>query len=406
MSEGTILGSTQPIRVLIAEDDPGARQALADLLSGDDHFLVIGQAGNAKEAATLASLFHPDVALLDVRMPFGGGPKAAREIRERSPGTRVLALSMLDDRSAVLEMIRAGAVGYLMKTEPPSIIIDAIQSSARGDGALSERAAAKVVHELAGQLRREERRSQERRVRVQRVRHLITGAGLVIAFQPIFELESRRVLGLEALARFPGRARRSPSTWLAEAETVGLRIDLELTALRATLGRLGELPAHSFLSINLSPETATVPSLPGLLERMPVDRLVVEITEQAPIEDYEPLKEAMGPLRRRGLRLAIDDAGAGFASLRHIVRLEPDFIKLDIALTRDIESDRSQRAMAAALIAFGAETGAAIIAEGIETRAQLDTLRGLGIELGQGYYLAPPSATVAPALAGPTRAIV
>ena len=110
MSRGDIEESTVPIRVLIAEDDAGARQALAELLNGDDHLLVIGQAGTAKEAVTLASMFRPDVALLDVRMPLGGGPKAAREIRESSPGTRVLALSMLDDRSAVLEMIRAGAV--------------------------------------------------------------------------------------------------------------------------------------------------------------------------------------------------------------------------------------------------------------------------------------------------------
>ncbi len=380
-----------PIRVLIAEDDAGARQALAELLNGDDHLQVVGLAGNAKEAAMLASMFRPDVALLDVRMPLGGGPKAAREIRERSPGTRVLALSMLDDRSAVLEMIRAGAVGYLVKTEPPSIIIEAIQSTARGDGTLSEQAATRVVNELAGQYRKDERRAQERRVRLQRVRHLITGDGLVIAFQPIFELRRRKVVGLEALARFPGRAHRSPSAWLAEAEMMGLRIELELTALRATLARLENIHERTFLSINLSPETAASPLLTEELRKIPVERVVVEITEQSPIDDYEPLKEAMAPLRERGLRLAIDDAGAGFASLRHIVRLEPDFIKLDIALTRDIETDRWQRAMAAALIAFGAQTDVAIIAEGIETQAQMRTLQRLGISFGQGFYLAAPA---------------
>jgi len=390
MSRGDIVQSAVPIRVLIAEDDPGARQALAELLNADDHVQVVAQAGNAKEAVTLASMFRPDVALLDVRMPFGGGPKAAREIRECSPATRLLALSMLDDRSAVLEMIRAGAVGYLVKTEPPSFIIEAILSCARGDAMLSYPVATKVVNELAGHYRRDERRAQERRVRMQRVRHLITGDGLVIAFQPIFELERRKVVGLEALARFPGRA-RSPSAWLAEAEMMGLRIELELTALRATLARLESINEPTFLCINLSPETASSPLLPDEFRNVPVERVVVEITEQSPIDDYEPLKGAMAPLRERGLRLAIDDAGAGFASLRHIVRLEPDFIKLDIALTRDVETDRWQRAMAAALIAFGAQTDVAIIAEGIETKAQMRTLQRLGISFGQGFYLAEPA---------------
>src|SRR2546426_11716702 len=168
MSEGAIHQSAEPIRVLIAEDDPGARQALAELIAVEAHLIGTGQAGNAKDAAAMASRFQPDVALLDVRMPFGGGPKAAREIREHSPGTRVLALSMLDDRSAVLEMIRAGAVGYLVKTEPPSFIIEAILSCARGDAMLSYPVATKVLNELAGQYRRDERRAQERQVRVQR----------------------------------------------------------------------------------------------------------------------------------------------------------------------------------------------------------------------------------------------
>ena len=172
---------------------------------------------------------------------------------------------------------------------------------------------------------------------------------------------------------------------------MGLRIELELTALRATLVRLPSINEQTFLSINLSPETAASPPLTDLFRDIPVERVVVEITEQSPIDDYEPLKEAMAPLRERGLRLAIDDAGAGFASLRHIVRLEPDFIKLDIALTRDIETDRWQRAMAAALIAFGAQTDVAIIAEGIETQAQMRTLQRLGISFGQGFYLAAPA---------------
>jgi len=97
-------------------------------------------------------------------------------------------------------------------------------------------------------------------------------------------------------------------------------------------------------------------------------------------------------LRDRGIRLAIDDAGAGFSSLRHIVRLSPDFIKLDITLTRDIDADPARRALATALISFASEIGATIIAEGIETRSEFETLRALGVAFGQGFYLARPAA--------------
>jgi EAL domain-containing protein (putative c-di-GMP-specific phosphodiesterase class I)/AmiR/NasT family two-component response regulator len=394
MSEGAIHQSAEPIRVLIAEDDPGARQALAELISGDDQLIVIGQAGNAKDAAAMASRFQPDVALLDVRMPFGGGPKAAREIRERSPGTRVLALSMLDDRSAVLEMIRAGAVGYLVKTEPPGLIIDAIQTSARGDGALSERVTTKVVRELAGQLRREERRSQARRVRVHQIRDLMRHDDLKVVFQPIQTLVGRETKGFEALARVRGRHRRSPLVWLADAEAVGLRIELELAMIQNALDRFDDLPADVFLSLNLSAPTALSPLLIDVLAAAPPGRVVLEVTEHQPVDQYDQLVGALAPLRARGIRLAVDDAGAGFASLRHVVRLGPDFIKLDIALTRDIATDQAQRALASALIAFADEIGATIIAEGVETQAQLDTLLRIGITLGQGYYLSRPRPSV------------
>jgi len=123
----------------------------------------------------------------------------------------------------------------------------------------------------------------------------------------------------------------------------------------------------------------------------PASRMVIEITEHAQVDDYAALNEALALLREHKVRLAIDDAGAGFASLQHIIRLAPDFIKLDITLTRGIDEAPVRRALATALISFASEIGAAIIAEGIETRGEFDTLRALGVPFGQGFYLAPPS---------------
>jgi EAL domain-containing protein (putative c-di-GMP-specific phosphodiesterase class I) len=128
----------------------------------------------------------------------------------------------------------------------------------------------------------------------------------------------------------------------------------------------------------------------ALAEALPLDRMAFEVTEHQPIDDYERLRDVAADLRSRGALLVVDDAGAGFASLRHILKLEPDVIKLDIALTRDIDRDPVKRALASSLATFAGDIGAAITAEGIETHAELLALRALGIDYGQGFFLAQP----------------
>jgi EAL domain-containing protein (putative c-di-GMP-specific phosphodiesterase class I) len=120
-------------------------------------------------------------------------------------------------------------------------------------------------------------------------------------------------------------------------------------------------------------------------------RIVMELTEQVKVDDYPRLSSALTELRLMGVRLAIDDTGAGFASLAHILKLGPDIIKLDRELTCGIDHDPVRRALAAALVTFAAHTGADIIAEGIETAAELEVLQGLGIRYGQGYFLGRPT---------------
>ena len=178
--------------------------------------------------------------------------------------------------------------------------------------------------------------------------------------------------------------------WFADAAAAGLTLELELTAIRAALVELGRIPPASYLSLNMSPITAVSPQFAELLEDHQPERVVLEVTEHAPIEDYDELKEALHDLRAQGVRLAIDDAGAGFASLRHILQLDADVIKLDMSLTHHIDRDRAKRALAAGLISFASQIGAAIVAEGIETQSELETLRGLGVAYGQGFFLARP----------------
>jgi EAL domain-containing protein (putative c-di-GMP-specific phosphodiesterase class I) len=246
---------------------------------------------------------------------------------------------------------------------------------------------AKELRLLYGKERAE---GEEKRARTQRILRIISDSALEMVFQPIVDLRKQRIVGLEALARFNAEPKRSPDIWFAEAAQVGLQEELELLALRLACDHLDQIPDRAYLSLNVSPETAASPRLLTLFDGIPVGRLVFEVTEHAHVSDYAPLTRALNALRARGGRLAVDDAGAGFASLRHILRLSPDFIKLDISLTRDIVSDRAGRALASALIGFAFDIGKKIVAEGIESRDQVDALRDMGVRYGQGYFLARP----------------
>jgi signal transduction histidine kinase len=154
---------TGDIRVLIAEDEPTVREALGELIEGEVALRLVGAAADADEAIQLAREHRPDVALLDVKMPAGGGPRAAREIRAACPDTRVVALSAYEDRATVLEMLRAGASGYLVKGTPAVEVVEAIRRSTRGQASLSAEVTADVIHELVELLDRSERMARQLR---------------------------------------------------------------------------------------------------------------------------------------------------------------------------------------------------------------------------------------------------
>jgi EAL domain-containing protein (putative c-di-GMP-specific phosphodiesterase class I)/CheY-like chemotaxis protein len=378
------------IRVLIAEDEPSVREALAALIKSEPDLDLVAAAGDAVQAIDLARRYRPDVAVLDVKMPGGGGSRAARAIRALCPQTRVTALSAYDDRGTVLEMLGAGAVGYLVKGTPAGEILDAIRSSARGQGSLSSEVTADVIKTLAGQLKREEFEVQRRQNEVRQVRRLLDGKGLWMLFQPVIDLRAGHLIGFEALARFDPEHVNPPTEWFERAAALGMLTELEMVTARSSFARLAGISPGVFLSVNVSPATLASPSFLEDISSVPGDRIVLEVTEHARVEDYDALNEALRKLRAYGVRLAIDDAGAGFASLQHIIRLAPEFIKLDIGLTRSIDADPVRRALATALISFAKEIGASMIAEGIETEAEFETLRSLGISSGQGFFLGEP----------------
>jgi EAL domain-containing protein (putative c-di-GMP-specific phosphodiesterase class I)/CheY-like chemotaxis protein len=379
-----------PIRVLVAEDDPAVRSALASLIDSEQTLLLGSAVADAAEAIEAATRDRPDVAIVDVRMP-GGGAAAARGIRRRSESTKVVAYSAHDDRATVLEMLEAGAVGYLVKGASAEEIIDSIQLAARGRGSLSTQVEGSIIEELTGQLRRRRRSDDARRRREKRIARVLEEREISMHYQPICTLHDSAVVGLEALARFDGRPERGPDRWFAEARDVGRSTELELATIELAVEDLAQLPDGLYLSINVSPDTILTRGFRTLMEGVDATRIVLEVTEHAPIGDYKRLSIAIESLRQGGIRLAVDDAGAGFASLRHILELAPDIIKLDRTLIDGIDRDRPQQALAAGLTSFAARMETTIVAEGIERPEEVATLRALGVSHGQGFLLARPA---------------
>lgn len=222
------------------------------------------------------------------------------------------------------------------------------------------------------------------------VARAIEGRQFAHHFQPIFDLWSGELFGFEALARFPAKPKRAPDEWFAQAHAVGLGVELEVASVHLALASLRSLPPGISLCVNAGPQALATDDLFRLLVESDPCRVVIELTEQIPVEDYSRLAGAIEALREMGTRLAIDDTGAGFASLAHILKLDPDLIKLDRALTTGIDRDPVRRALASALVTFAAQTRAKVIAEGIETPAELAMLQDLGIRYGQGYFLGRP----------------
>ena len=214
-------------------------------------------------------------------------------------------------------------------------------------------------------------------------------------YQPIVEIESGLCLGFEALVRFPERFLNPPNKVFASAKEVGLGRELELLAVRLACENKPALSPGQFLAVNLSP-SVVVALGDDLATRALLDRgdLVAEITEHEFTEHHEDVRDALLPHRERGLRVAVDDAGTGYASLRRIVELEPDFIKIDISLVRGVATMNRHAMAVRTLSRLAGDLGAIAIAEGVEDSADLERLRCLGVPAAQGYYFARPTTNV------------
>jgi EAL domain-containing protein (putative c-di-GMP-specific phosphodiesterase class I) len=219
----------------------------------------------------------------------------------------------------------------------------------------------------------------------------LTGEGVTIAFQPIVDLAGGTVVGYEALARFSGYPVSSPDQWFAAARQQGCSAQLEALALRLAFAARADLPPGTFLAVNVGPDVLGHRDVLDVWNREDdLAGVVVELTEHARIDSYVSLEPALNRLRAAGALIAIDDAGAGYAGLQHLIGLRPHIIKLDRNLISGVDRDETKRALVEMIGTFASRIDAWVLAEGVEHLGELDTVINLGVPLGQGYLLARP----------------
>lgn len=387
--------------VVVVDDNPANVELLVRLLATAD-ITHVKAFTDPRAAIDCCAEAHPDLIVLDLHMPELDGFDVMEQLAlivDEHEFLPILVITADADTDIKQRALAAGAKDFLTKpfdrTEVLLRVTNLLETRSlygRLEQHVIELEADLDERKLADRKAAEEHDRQHRRID-----DALGSGALSMMFQPIADLFTGDIVGVEALARFATEPYRPPNEWFADADTIGRGAELELAAVAAALDNLEQLPAHAFLAVNVSPAVVITPEFAALLADHPGERLVVELTEHTQVHDYDRLLDALDMLRRREIRIAVDDTGAGYASFQHLLRLRPDILKLDTTLTRGIDADPVRRSLAAALATFANEIQAVTIAEGIEIPGELATLQHIGIPWGQGYHLARPSRLPLPA---------
>jgi diguanylate cyclase len=369
----------------VADDRSPAAVVLVDI----DNFGAINKAsGHAAGDTVLVSVGERMTRAFGPGTPIGrlGGDEFAAVVREGEP--RELTSRLLDD-------LATGAPGI-----PPLTACAGLALVPRdGDDADALLRAVDVALRVAKRTGRRQLSVYEGESVSDRgpggaretLERLIAGVGLSIVVQPIVSVPDGIPYAFESLARFGTRATASPLHLFALADEFGVRDRLELSCLQAALRLFEARPPGTALSINLSGPLLLDPRLHALLDEVgPLDGLILEMTENSLLEDTPAVRAQITRLLGRGVRFAIDDMGAGYSGLRQITTLRPSYLKLDRSLISGIDHDPDRGALVAAMLGYARQTGGHLVAEGVETAAELETLLALGVRLVQGYHLARP----------------
>jgi EAL domain-containing protein (putative c-di-GMP-specific phosphodiesterase class I) len=403
-------------RILVI-DDEAQNLALVDGMLRAAGYRQVELVQHSAEALDRFLSLQPDIILLDLHMPPPDGFAVMEAVRRHTDPDDFLPILVLsaDVNQQVRERALAeGASDLVGKPLQLAEVLLRIGNLLERRGrhrdlrASHDTAAAELARRHEVEQAETDRLDKIRR----RIETVLVDGGPPVVFQPIVELppvagaegasvvvdlrgprgdSATATVGLEALARFKGEPRQGPDRWFHDAAEVRMALELELAAVRAGLAALDRLPSDLWVSVNASWATIVSEPFHDLVAGFDGGRVVIELTEHERVGDYAQLDEAVERLHGLGMRLAIDDAGAGFASLEHILRLGPDIVKIDRSLVTRVDTDPIRRSMIAAFVHFGEETGISLIAEGVEEVGELDTLHRLGVRQAQGYHLAMPA---------------
>jgi EAL domain-containing protein (putative c-di-GMP-specific phosphodiesterase class I) len=370
---------SEPARVLLVDDDAELLELLAAVLRRAGYRVVA--ADTAEAALALVRDLGFDLAICDRHLPGMDGIELLEQLREQQPMCARVLLTGGLDLPTTLSAVNRGSVGRVL--EKPvrgaalrTVVEDALQRRQR------------LVEAYGGLQRKTMQADRERLVEV------IAGEHLRLALQPIVRAPDGAVYAYEALLRsthvdFPG-----PLPLLAAAERHALLDVLADRVIDEALHWLQRDQSDARLFLNLHPtELATPDSLDRRLERLQpwASRVVLEVTERASISGAPTLERSMALIRERGFTVALDDLGAGYSALAMLAELQPGVIKVDMSIVRDCDSNPRKRRLLDLLCRFADATDALLVAEGVETQAEAETLRACGAHLLQGYLFGRPA---------------
>lgn len=375
-------------RVLLVDDDPLVLRITQDLLEelGYDVTATTDPTESLVDVST--GLF--DAVLADVVMPNMDGLELVRRVRQRDADLPVILVTASPTLGTAIDAVEAGAFRYLTKPLEPVTLRATLARAVR----LSR--LARVRHRLAARMGVDDLDGIGDRALAERFEAALES--LWIAWQPIVSWSARSVLAWEALLRTRDPLLPSPREMLAAAERLGRMVDLADTVHRRIARDMEQAPDDARIFVNLHVSDLLGPALSspdGPLARW-ADRTVLEITERASLQEVDDVEGRVEVLRRLGYRVAVDDLGAGYAGLSSFVALSPEVVKLDMALVRGVDRDTVRQELIRSMIGLCQSLGSILVAEGVETIEERDTLAELGCDVMQGYLFHRPGAAFPP----------
>ncbi len=369
-------------RVLVAEDEPQLLRIVTRMLTASGFEVV--QAHDGLQAAQQLKENSFDAVLTDVSMPEMTGLELLRSARMYDLEVPILLMTGAPDVASAVEAVRHGACEYISKPFVPA----ALERAVRRAVDLSQLARAKrEAMRLLGSNQPEAGDRVGLEVTFERALE-----SMWIAYQPIVKTETGEVFGYEALLRSNEPALPNPPAVLRAAEQLGRLSDLGRAVRARAAAPMASLPPEPLLFINLHPRDLEDPALTAKAESLSAvaSRVVLEITERASLEGVRDVRAKVAELREMGFRIAVDDLGAGYAGLTSFAQLEPEFVKLDMSLIRDIHKSPVKKKVVQSMTELCTDMGISVVAEGIEVSEERDSIADLGCTLAQGYLLGRP----------------